>query len=187
MTVHTYTPDYHKAASSLRLPNPPAPPTATVRINAPRSGLGCNNHVWCWRKGSLRAEWRQVCSCWDLQDPPHLAAVSTPHLPPAFVGTVFKPVLGRRTQEGSIMSSLRTMSHSYGHKVSVCFQNAQCCAKIFRNVSLLIGISEDIFAHWPSVDINGVLIPSVIVGDSAYPYWLFLLRSFRRYFETGLV
>lgn len=107
--------------------------------------------------------------------------------PQRFVGTVFKPVLGRRTQQGSIMLSLRTMSHSHGHKVSVCFQNAQCCARIFRNVSLLIGISEDIFAHWPSIDINGALIPSVIVGDSAYPYWLFLLRSFRRYLETGLV
>lgn len=62
------------------------------------------------------------------------------------------------------------MSHSYGHKVSLCFQKPTCCAKIFRNLSLLIGISKDIFAHWPSIDINGVMIPSVIVGDSAYPY-----------------
>lgn len=74
MTVHTCTPDYHEAASSLCLPNPPAPPTATVRINAPRSGLGCNNHMWSWRKGSLHAEWRQVCL----------------HLPPAFCGHRFQ-------------------------------------------------------------------------------------------------
>ena len=79
------------------------------------------------------------------------------------------------------------MSHSYRHRVSLCFQKPRCCAKIFRNLSLLIGISKDTFAHWPSIDINGVTIPSVIVGDSAYPYWLFLLKPFARYFEKGLV
>lgn len=89
MIVHTCTPDYCKAVSSLCLADPPGLPTATVHINAPRSGLGCNNHMWSWRKGSLDAEWRQVYSC-DLQDPPHSAAVSTSHLSSAFCGHCFQ-------------------------------------------------------------------------------------------------
>lgn len=95
--------------------------------------------------------------------------------PQPFAGAASKPALGRKDAiriNHVITYTSRTipMSHSYGHRVSLCFQKPRRCAKIFRTLSLLIGISKDIFAHWLSTDINGVMIPSVIVGDLAYPY-----------------
>lgn len=71
-------------------------------------------------------------------------------------------------------------------KISLCFQKARCCAKILKTICLLIGITKDIFAHWPSIDINRAIIPSVIVGDRVYPYHPFALQLFTRNSEKGL-
>jgi len=124
-------------------------------------------------KAHLFDEQRQMSSC-DQQCTPHSTAVMLCPLAPAFCWhhhqtSAWQKDAVRINHVITHTSRTMPMSHSYEHRVSLYFQKPRCCAKIFRNLSLLIGINKDIFAHWPSTDINGVMIPSFIVGHSAYP------------------